>query len=147
MKDTNNDEGALRTNHIPGNQKYDSKSNPTSEHHTPHALPLSPLGKIPTKTESHSIHTCTIVQLRRSRGRNPPTQALQAKRQYEGIRLGLAIAHVRSVHTQNSPSQNIGPLKTIKRHHTQSYNRADECDSKRVESSRLSAIHLQQLTG
>jgi hypothetical protein len=73
---------------------------------------------------------------------------LRAKRQYEGIRLGLAIARVRSVHTQNSPSQNIGPLKTIKRHHpkTQSYNRADKRESKRVESSRFSAIQ-QQLTG
>jgi hypothetical protein len=74
---------------------------------------------------------------------------LLAKRQYEGIRFGLAIARVRSVHTQNSPSQNIGPLKTINRHHpkTQIYNQADKCESKGVETSRFSAIHLQQLTG
>jgi hypothetical protein len=65
MKGTNNNEGAVPTNHIPSNQNYDSKSNPTPEHHTPHPLPLSPLGKIPTKPESHSIHASTIVQLRR----------------------------------------------------------------------------------
>ena len=107
MKGTHINEGALPTNHIPSNQNYDSKSNPTPEDHTLYALPLSPSGKIPKKPESHNIYASTLVQLGRSR--NLPTQALRAKRQYEGIRLGLAIARVRSVHTQNSPSQIMDP--------------------------------------